>query len=119
MSNLQRDVNVPDHIIKFLTVLGIDVPDNMKEIRTPTEYSDETQKIILPAGMGKLTAAKELEAQWQNEESVNNFQSTFDGWNWQDVLVAVRRVTEREFGWMNGKDNFWSGAPTEIDILVD
>jgi len=119
MNKLQREVAIPREIAQLLKMVGVDVPDNMKEIQTPTEYSTETQKIILPKGMDKLVAAKELEAQWKNEESVNDFSTNFQGWNWQDVLIAVRRVTEREFGWMNGKSDFWSGDPKEIDIVVD
>lgn len=119
MSNLQREVHVPQEVALLLKAIGINLPGNVKEIRTPTEHSEETQKIILPKGMDKRVAAAELEAQWKNEESKNSFRAAFDGWNWQDVLVAIRRVTEREFGWMNGKENFWTGTPTEIDIVVD
>lgn len=119
MSNLQRNVSITPEIATLLRVIGVDLPDNVKEIKTPTEYSDEVQKILLPKGMDKRVAAKELEAQWKNEESVNNYAATFDGWNWQDTLVALRRVTEREFGWMNGQATWYSGNPTEIDVVVD
>lgn len=119
MSNLQRNVSITPEIATLLRVIGVDLPDNVKEIKTPTEYSDEVQKILLPKGMDKRVAAKELEAQWKNEESVNNYAATFDGWNWQDTLVALRRVTEREFGWMNGQATWYSGTPTEIDVVVD
>lgn len=116
---LQREVSIPPEFAKLMGMLGIDLPGNIKEISTPTEYSDEAQKIILPKGMDKRVAAKELEAQWKNEESVNSFSAAFEGWNWQDVLIALRRVTEREFGWMNGQADFWTGNPTEIDVVVD
>lgn len=119
MSNLQREVQVPPAVAALLKAMGVDLPDNVKEIKTPTEYSEETQKILLPKGMDKRVAAKELEAQWKNEESVNNYATAFDGWNWQDVLIALRRVTEREFGWMNGQAHWWSGNPAEIDVVVD
>lgn len=119
MANLQREVRIAPEIALLLKAMGVDLPDNVKEIQTPTEHSAETKKIILPAGMDKMVAAKELQAQWKNEESENSFDVSFDGWNWQDVLVAVRRVTEREFGWMNGQKNWWTGNPTEIDIVVD
>lgn len=119
MSNLQREVQITGPVAALLKAMGVDLPDNVKEIQTPTEYSADTNKIVLPVGMDKMVAAKELQAQWKNEESVNNFTSTFDGWNWQDVLVAIRRVTEREFGWMNGQANWWTGNPQEIDIVVD
>jgi AAA+ superfamily predicted ATPase len=116
---LQREVQIEGPVAALLKAMGVDLPDNVKEIATPTEYSDEVKKILLPKGMDKRVAAKELEAQWKNEESENNFSSAFEGWNWQDVLVAVRRVTEREFGWMNGKENWFTGSPREIDIVVD
>jgi AAA+ superfamily predicted ATPase len=116
---LQREAHIPEAWVHLMRLAGIDIPGNIKEIKTPTEHSTETQKIILPHGMDKRVAAKELEAQWKNEESENRFASDFKGWNWQDVLIAVRRVTEREFGWMNGQDNFWTGNPAEIDIVVD
>lgn len=117
--SLQRQVHMPKEIIALLGAMGMQIPDNIKEIETPTEYSEETKKIILPVGMDKLSAARELEAQWKNEETKNDFEATFQGWNWQDVLVAIRRVTEREFGWMNGQSSWWSGDPTQIDIVVD
>ena len=119
MSELQRVAQIPEHIANLLKAIGIDLPDNVKEIQTPTEYSSETNKILLPTGMDKRVAAKELEAQWKNEETTNDFAASFEGWNWQDVLVAIRRVTEREFGWMNGQSTWWSGDPTEIDIVID
>lgn len=119
MSSLQREVQIAPEIFTLLKAIGVNLPDNVKEIQTPTEYSSETQKIVLPTGMDKRVAAKELEAQWKNEESINNFAADFDGWNWQDVLIALRRVTEREFGWMNGQATWWGGNPTEIDVVVD
>lgn len=119
MSTLQREVHINPAIAALLKHIGVDLPDNVKEISTPTEHSDEVQKIIIPKGMDKRDAANELHAQWKNEESENKFSSKFDGWNWQDVLVAIRRVTEREFGWMNGKENFWTGSPRQIDIVTD
>ena len=103
----------------MLKMMGIAVPENIKEIETETEYDDSTKKIILPRGMDKMTAAKELKAQWENEETKNDFDAGFEGWNWRDVLVAVRRVTEREFGWMNGQADWWTGNPKEIDVVVD
>lgn len=122
MSNnkgLHREVGIPPELATLLKLVGVDLPDHVKEIQTPTEYSQETKKILLPAGMDKRKAAKELEAQWANEESVNRFATSFEGWNWQDVLIALRRVTEREFGWMNGQPNWWTGNPAEIDVVVD
>lgn len=116
---LQREVGIPPELATLLKLVGVDLPDHVKEIQTPTEYSKEAKKIVLPAGMDKRKAAKELEAQWANEEAVNRFAASFEGWNWQDVLIALRRVTEREFGWMNGQASWWAGNPAEIDVVVD
>lgn len=119
MSSLQREVQIAPEVFALLKAIGVNLPDNIKEIQTPTEYSADTQKILLPTGMDKRVAAKELEAQWKNEESVNAYAAEFSGWNWQDVLIAVRRVTEREFGWMNGQASWFTGNPLEIDVVVD
>src|ERR1044072_8605237 len=119
MSQLQRAVNLPPELAQLLKLVGVDLPDNVKEIQTPTEYSEETNKILLPTGMDKMVAAKELEAQWKNEETKNQYIAEFPDFNWQDVFVAVRRVTEREFGWMNGQPNSFTGNPMEIDVVVD
>lgn len=119
MTNLQPDVRVPKEILALLTAVGVKIPANIKEIETPVEFSQEVQKIILPKGMDKMVASKELENQWKNEEQNIDFTTPFENWNWRDVLVAVKRVTEHEFGWMNGKEHWWTGNPTEIDVVVD
>jgi transitional endoplasmic reticulum ATPase len=79
-------------------------------------------KIIIPQGMTKLQAAKELKLQYENEEQVINVDKTFEGWNWQDVLVALKIQSEEQFGWINGVTEytfFGVKRPTEIDIVVD
>ncbi len=79
-------------------------------------------KIIIPATMTKLQAAKELKLQHENEEQLINVDKEFTGWNWQDVLVALKKVTEERFGWMNAQTEygfFGPERPTEIDVIVD
>lgn len=120
--SLKRDVTIPKEVASMLRLLGVNLPDNVKEISTPVEESDETQKIILPKGMDKLTASKELKVQWEAEETKTDSIAEFGGWNWKDVLVAIKRVTEREMGWMNGQtvhSFFGPIRPKEIDIVID
>ena len=117
--SLQREVTLPPAAVTLLKAMGLDLPPNLKEIETDVEFSDGTQKILLPRGMDKLIASKELAAQWKNEEQKIDFSATFEGWNWQDVLVAIKRVTEREFGWMNAQANWFTGNPKELDVVTD
>jgi hypothetical protein len=93
-----------------------------KEISTEVVRDPKTRHIILPPGMSKLTASEELKKQYENEEKIIAFTVAFEGWNWQDVLVAIKKVTEKEFGWMNAQDTmtfFGPQPPREIDIEVD
>lgn len=118
-SPLQREAKIPKEVAALLLAMGVPLPPNVKEIETEVEFSEDTQKIIVPKGMDKLQASKELENQWHNEEQLIDFTTDFKGWDWQDVLVAVKRVTEREFGWMNAHATWFEGNPTEIDVIVD
>lgn len=87
-------------------------------IRTTVEFSKETAKIIIPDGMSKKEAAKDLMNQWENEEQTQAFNTTLEGWEWKDALRAFRNVMEEKFGWIKGKET-WYSTPTEIDIIVD
>jgi hypothetical protein len=87
-----------------------------------TEFSDKTQKIIIPSSMNKKEASEELERQWEDEESIIDVRQSFDGYNWKDVLVAVKLVTEEHFGWISGKtvqSFFGSRRPMELEIVTD
>lgn len=86
-------------------------------IRTTVEFSKETAKIIIPEGMSKKEAAKDLMNQWENEEQEQAFTTTLEGWEWKDGLRAFRNVMEEKFGWIKGKET-WYSTPTEIDIVV-
>jgi len=117
-----REVEVPTHVMGLLAAMGIELPPNMKEIKTEVETSEETKTIILPKGMDKLKASKELEKQYKNEEQLIDILADFTGWNYKDVLVAIKRVTESVFGWMNAQNDFsffGKGRPKEIDVIVD
>lgn len=119
-AELQRETKLTREQRKLMETLGVPIPENMKDIEdVPVEEGEDAYKIIIPKTMSKLEAAEELTNQYKNEETKFDFDSSFEGWNWKDVLVAIRRVTEREFGWMNGKRDFFGGSPTEIDVVVD
>lgn len=93
--------------------------DDRKDITAEIKESSETRHIVLPKGMDKLAASEELRNIWEQEEQVIRNYVKFDGWNWHDVLASVKRVTEREFGWMNAQNGFFGSPPTEIDIVTD
>jgi transitional endoplasmic reticulum ATPase len=93
-----------------------------KEITTVVEKSNSVQRIIVPEGMSYLEASKELKAQHDNEEQVIDVIREFEGWEWRDVLVAIKIVSEHKFGWIKGKTiqtMFGEIRPKEIDIIVD
>lgn len=96
--------------------------EEIKKNQAETEFSTGTKRIILPATMNKLQAAKELKRQWDDEEQVINVDRMFGEWNWRDVLVAVKKAAERHFGWIQGKTVhtfFGTQRPTDIEIVVD
>jgi hypothetical protein len=76
--------------------------------------SNATRTIIIPDSLTKRQAAEELWRQADNEEQMIDTDADFEGWYWKDVLVAVKHVSEKMFGYIDGG---W-GA-TEIDIIVD
>ena len=96
----------------------MDLPENVKEITTETVSDSNTRTIVIPSTMTKLEASKELEKQYLNEEQVIDLVAEFPEWQWKDVLISVKKVTEETFGWMNAVGSFFSD-PTEIDIVVD
>lgn len=88
------------------------------KIETTTEYSKDTNKIILPVGMTKKAAAEDLMLQWNNEEQIQDFMTMLEGWEWKDGLRAFRNVLEEEFGWIKGV-TVWGQSPIEIDIVTN
>ena len=102
------------------------VKEKLEEIdkanQAETEYSPKAKKIIIPSSMNKLQAANELERQWNDEENIIEVDREFEGWNWKDVLVAVKKAAERHFGWVQGKTIhtfFGKQRPQEIEVVVD
>ena len=85
-------------------------------IQTEVQFSKEVQRVIIPEGMSKLEAANDLINQHNNEEQLNKFQYTFEGWDWKDALRAFRVVTEQKFGWIKA-GSVWA-TPTELSIVT-
>lgn len=115
---INRELGLPPEALALLATMGIQIPSNIKEITTETVESDTVRQITIPKGMDKLEASEELKKQWENEEQVIDFIAEFPEWNWKDVLVSIKKVTEETFGWMNAKSTMWT-SPTEIDVVVD
>lgn len=88
-----------------------------------TQFSELTDTIIIPKRMTKLEAAKELELQHAEEEKVVEKIKVFEGWAYNDALVAIMRVSKVTFGWINAqkkKDFFGNDIlPNEIKIQTD
>lgn len=87
-----------------------------------TEFTD-TDVIIIPKRMTKLEAAKELELQHAEEEKVVEKVKIFEGWAYNDALVAIMRVSRKQFGWINGqviKQMFGPDRlPAEVKVQTD
>lgn len=93
---------------------------NMKgQVRKAIVVGHETPPTIsIPTSMSKLEASKELKRQWEEEETEIDVDRRFEGWKWQDVLVAVKITAEKYFGWINAQQSFMN-PPTEIEVVVD
>lgn len=87
-----------------------------------TEFTD-TDVIVIPQKMTKLEAARELELQHKEEEKIVEKLQVFEGWAYNDVLVASMRVSRKTFGWLNAKpqkDFFGNDIlPQEVKIQTD
>jgi len=95
-----------------------------KEVKNiATVFSDTEDTIIIPKKMTKLEAAHELELQHAEEEKVVEKLKIFEGWAQGDTLVAIMRVSQKTFGWVNAqktKDMFGNDVlPQEIKIQTD
>lgn len=105
------------------TTTAVAVKDaNAHKIKTTAEFSEDTNRIIIPKGMTKKQAAEDLMLQYNNEEQVQDFLCILEGWDWKDSLRAVRNTMETEFGWIKGvtTESFWGKqAPIEIDIVTN
>jgi hypothetical protein len=93
-----------------------------KEITTFTEFSSGTKKIIIPETMSKLEASLELKKQHEEEETTYDAIKIFEEWHYKDTLVAIKKATERTFGWMHGvsKSSFFGKSnPKEIQVQTN
>lgn len=68
-----------------------------------TEFSETTDSIIIPKRMTKLEASDELRLQHAEEEKVVDKVKIFEGWAYNDSLVAIMRGAKETFGWINAK----------------
>lgn len=96
---------------------GLKEVDNLEVIADPN-----AKKITIPFGMSKLKASEELRLQHENEEQTIEVSSDYAGWNWKDVLVAVKKVSEETFGWIHGVTEysfFGTKRPKEIDVITN
>lgn len=107
----------PAELLKIISA-AMETGEHDSEIRTTTEFSKDTAKIIIPEGMSKLEASQDLKNQWENEEQEQDFVTMFEGWNYKDVLYAIRNVIEEHFGWIAGRPTMFE-SPTEIDIITN
>lgn len=114
---LNRELSLPPAVMQLLKAMGVPIPENIKEITTETVQED-TRVITIPKTMNKLEASKELKKQYENEEQEIDQVADFPEWQWKDVLIAVKKVTEETFGWMNAQSS-WYQPPTELDIVVN
>lgn len=114
----------PEQLMFALSHLGLMkvFSGDARGITAEVVESEETQRIILPKGMGLLEASKELKNMHTNLEQEISVDCKFEGHDWQDVLYAVKNVSEQNFGWINGVvERHWWGTerPAEIDIVID
>ncbi len=87
-------------------------------VRKALVHTSDDLIITIPKTMDKLQAAKELKRQWEEEETRIDVARSFNGWKWQDTLVAVHITAEKYFGWIDVKQSFMN-PPTEIQIITD
>ena len=96
-------------------------PLNQKTEVIDTEFT-KSKKIIIPETMDKLTASDELKRQWNEEETIVNVTREIENWEYKDVLAAIKRSTEKHFGWVNGvteRTFFGTTRPRFIQIVTD
>lgn len=99
-------------------------PKDSREVKNvQTVFSATEDTIIIPLRMTKLEAAKELELQHAEEEKVVDKIKVFEGWAYNDALVAIMRVAKNSFGWINGQSTYSmfgeEQKPMEIKVQTD
>lgn len=94
---------------------------NKEVLNITTEFTDQ-DVITIPKKMTKLEASKELELQHLEEEKIVEKVMIFEGWAYNDALVAINRVAKKQFGWVNAKAKksfFGDIFPQEVKIQTD
>lgn len=96
-------------------------PVKEKQISHETVEAD-VENIVIPRGMSKLDAAEELTRQHEEEETEIDLIQEFQNYMPDDVFVAVKKVCEKMFGWVNAKAQysfFGKINPKEIQVQID
>lgn len=101
-----------------------EVPKDAKEVlNITTIFSETDDQIIIPKKMTKLEASDELRLQHAEEEKIVEKVKMFEGWAFNDALVAAMRVSRQTFGWLNAQKtkDMWGDdvLPQEVKIQVD
>ena len=104
----------------LLGQFGINATENpdKKEITTTTVEDETTQTIKIPVGMSKLAASKELQKQYEEEETEINMILELKEWEARDGLHAIMIAIEETFGWINAQHTMFS-SPAEIQIVTN
>lgn len=115
---IKADPTLAMQILKQLMGSEISEKDAISEVIVDAK----SKQITIPQGMDKLTAAKELTRQYEEEEQLVNANYSFKNWEIHDVLHAIKQVTINEFGWMNAKTTygfFGPNRPNYISVVTD
>lgn len=127
MAETKKSTSTPKKMEKLMALMSELVggelaieesPADKKEITTTTVESEETQTIIIPKGMSKLAASKELKNQWDEEETEINMGLELKEWQARDAVHAIMIALEKTFGWINAQATFFS-TPMELQITTD
>lgn len=78
----------------------------------------EKKVIQLPKSMSLLEGAQELKRQHQELEEEIEVVRIYQ-WQWKDVLIAIKKVTEKTFGWLPAKKDKRGNKPMLIDVVTD
>lgn len=86
----------------------------------------DTPTIIIPKTMTKPSAAQELMRQHEEEQKISVYSRVFNGYYYEDVMVAIKKSFEQHFGWVNSQvvRTFFGDIPPRImevvtDVLSD
>lgn len=83
----------------------------------PTEHSNETLKIIVPATMNKLQGAHNLIKQFEEEETSRTYNRSYDYFFINDFMVAMQSMIPKYFGMLHVSRINTDGRPTGTDYI--